>query len=139
MRRIRRSYLEVLQRELANIIMNEDLETFERAFYWIRDWESEVSRSDSKRWLAEHDLLLKIFPNLEDFDLVSTKHFVQYDDQPMWAIDDAIDRYKEISKFLVLDRFQDQVASRDLQYGEQETEIFRKRIQQYKDKRRRDD
>jgi hypothetical protein len=128
-----------LQRELANIILNEDMETFEKAFYWMRNWENEVSRSDSERRLPEYELLLKTFPDLEDFDLVGTKHFVRYDDRPMWGIDEAVDRYKEVSKFLVLDRFQDQFASRDLQYGDQETEIFQKRIQQYKDNRLRDD
>jgi hypothetical protein len=138
-RTIRKFYLETLQRELANIILNEDLETFEKTFYWMRNWESEISRSDSEWRIAEYDLLLKTFPNLEDFDLVGTKHFVRYDDRPLGEIEESADRYKEISKFLVLDRSQDPFASRDLQYGDRETEIFRKRIQQYKDKRLRDD
>ena len=138
-RTVRKLYLETLQREIANIILNEDLETFEKAFYWMRNWESEITKSDSKRRMAEYDVLLETFPNLEDFDLVGTKHFILHDDGPMWGLDEAVDRYKVISKFLVIDRFQDQFASRALQYGDQETEIFRKAIQRYRDGRLRDD
>ncbi|WP_156438238.1 hypothetical protein [Bradyrhizobium valentinum] len=83
--------------------------------------------------------MLETFPNLEDFDLVGTKHFVLHDDKPIWGLDEAVDRYKEISKFLVLDRFHDQFASRALLFGDQELEIFRKRMRAYRDRRLRDD
>ena len=137
---VRKFYLETLQRELANIILKENLEMFEKAFYWMRNWELEISRSDNKRGMAKYNLLLEeAFPNLEDFDLLGTKHFVLHDDRPTWGIEEAVDRYKEISKFLILDRFHDKFGANTSMYGDQENEIFRKRIQTYRDRRLRDD
>ena len=99
----RKFYLEALQRELANVILNQDLEAFEKGFYSMLEWESEIERADKSRREAEYNLLLEKFPNLEDFDLIGTKHFIRHDESAMWGLDDAIERYKDISKFLILD------------------------------------
>lgn len=137
---VQRLYLETLQRELANIILAENIETFEKAFFTLRDWESEILRSSEDRRTAEYRLLLEKFPNFEDFDLIGTKHFVRYDDRPMWSLDDVIDRYREISKFLVLDSLTDEEAGTHRKnFDEREFEIFQQRIRSYKDKRLRDE
>ena len=72
-----RFYLEILQREAANIIMAEDLEAFEKAYYWMRNWQYEIAKADKDRRIAERKLLFEKFPNLEDFDLVGIKHFLE--------------------------------------------------------------
>src|ERR1035438_5408112 len=77
-----RFYLETLQRELANLILREDIEALEKAFHSVRHWDREVSRSSQERWDAEQALLLEKFPNLQDFDLIATKHFIRYDYRP---------------------------------------------------------
>jgi hypothetical protein len=35
-------YLVAIQRELANLIIDDDLEAFEKAFYWMRDWKRQI-------------------------------------------------------------------------------------------------
>jgi hypothetical protein len=125
-------YLEALQRELANIIMSEDLEAFEKAFHWMVDWQYEIDKSRERR-LAEYNLLLEKFPGLGDFDLVGTKHFIRYQDRPMWGMDELVERYKEVSQFLIVDPSKTSLTR--FTYNEHEVEIFRERIQTYKDLR----
>ena len=132
----RKFYLETLQRELANVILSQDLEAFEKAFYALREWEAEIERADKSRREAEYNLLLEKFPKLEDFDLIGTKHYIRYDESPMWSLDDAIERYKEISKFLILDP--ERPAGHQHHSFKREMEIFRERIRRYKDKRLKD-
>ena len=51
----------------------------------------------------------------------------------MWGLDDAIERYKDISKFLILDP--ERPAGHQHHSFSREVEIFRERIRRYKDKR----
>jgi hypothetical protein len=92
-------YLETLRRELANIILNEHIEAFEKAFYWMQDWKYEIDKSSNERRKAEYNLLLEKFPRLEEFDVVGTKHFILYNHRPWWSIDELVERYKEIPNF----------------------------------------
>lgn len=130
----RTCYLETLQRELANVILSANLEAFEVAFYFMRDWEHEIGKSGRDRRLGEYKLLLEKFPRLEDFDLIGTKHFILYDDRPSWRVDQLVERYKEVSKFLIVDenRLPYPKAAR---YNEREIEIFGKAIKIYRDLR----
>jgi hypothetical protein len=129
----RKFYLESLQRELTNVILNEDLEAFEKAFYAMWEWQAQLEKADQSRRDAEYNLLLEKFPHLEDFDLIGTKHFIQYIESPSWSLDEAVERYKDISKFLTVDP-ESAAFHRKFSY-ERELEIFRERIQRYKDKR----
>ena len=132
-----RFYLETLQRELANLILREDIEALEKAFHSVRHWDREVSRSSQERWDAEQALLLEKFPNLQDFDLIATKHFIRYDHRPQWSIDELVDRYKEIMKLLMLRRYlkQGEEEFYPNQFDDDEVRIFDERIQTYKDYR----
>ena len=129
----RKFYLEALQRELSNIILNHDLEAFEKAFYSMLEWESEIERADKSRREAAYKLLLEKYQNLEDFDLIGTKHFIRYDDSTMWSPDDAVERYKDISKFLILDP--ERPAGHKHHSFSREEKIFHKHIRAYKDRR----
>lgn len=129
----RQFYLQALQRELANVILSQKLEAFEKAFYRMRDWEAEIDNADKSRRDAEYNLLLEKFPNLEDFDLIGTKHFIQYEDTFGWDIDDAVECYKEISKFLILDPKRS--AGYPTHSFKREAEIFRENVRKYKDRR----
>jgi SAM-dependent methyltransferase len=132
----RKFYLEALQRELANVILHQDLEAFEKAFYSMLEWEAEIERADKPRREAEYNLLLEKFPNLEDFDLIGTKHFIRYDESSMWSLDDAVERYKEISKFLIVDA--ERPVGHQHHSFSRELEIFRERMRRYKDRRLKD-
>lgn len=129
----RKFYLEALRRELANVILTQDLEAFEKAFYSMLEWEAEIERADKPRREAEYNLLLETFPSLEDFDLIGTKHFIRHDESAMWSLDDAVERYKNISKFLVLDP--ERPAGHQHHSFNREVELFRERIRKYKDTR----
>ena len=100
-----------------------------KAFYSMLEWESEIERADKSRREAEYNLLLEKFPNLEDFDVIGTKHFVRYD-EAVSSVDEAIERYKDISKFLIVDR-ERPAGHMHHSFGREE-EIFRERIRRYK-------
>ncbi len=127
-------YLEALRRELAQLIKGVSLETFERAFYKMHEVEQEFKRSDSSRCKAEKALLFKKFPTMENFDLIGTRHFVSYESAKRNNhIDELVERYREISTFLILE---DEVSSRAISY-EDERRIFEECIQDEKNKRLR--
>jgi hypothetical protein len=129
-----RLYLETLRRELANLIINDSVETFEKAFERTHYWEEEMVRTDDRdHQLAEYDLMLKRFSSQEDFDLIGTRHFIRYNNSPMWEIDDLVERYKDISKFLALELMLDK--SSHMLYDEKEVDVFRKEMQRAKDQR----
>src|SRR5664280_623695 len=64
-----RFYLETLQRELANLILADKIEEFEKEFFAMRDWEAETKGADASRRPAEYKRLLEKYPRLEEFDL----------------------------------------------------------------------
>jgi hypothetical protein len=142
-----RRYIETLRRELANIIMDSNLEAFDKAFEWMHNWEQELLRSNRDRRRAEYDVLLKKFPTIEAFDEIGTRHFVRYSDEPSWRADEFVERYKELSKFLVLDfiyaqrgrlakrgRLYDETEVGGL-YDEKEVEVFQRCMRDAKDLR----
>jgi hypothetical protein len=59
----------------------------------------------------------------------------------MWGMDELVERYKEISKFLIVDAYEAPEFPRSMysdsrsMYDERGVEIFRERIQTYKDLR----
>ncbi len=130
-------YLETLRRELAQLIMGMGLETFERAFYKMCEFEREMSEADSERRGVEKALLLQKYPNLENFDLIGTRHFVSYDGVTRDNdIEDLVERYKDISRFLALLRFEKKPTDLPV-YGEEEVNVFGRQNQAAKDKRLR--
>jgi hypothetical protein len=132
-----RFYLEVLRRELANIIMGHSLEEFAKAFLYMRNWEDEISRS-AERKKAETGALISKFPDLNDFDLLGTRHFIRYDESiPLLGIDEFIERYKEVSKYLILNHTSPDSKLSPKLYDDEEVRIFRERMVTYKDHRLR--
>jgi len=137
---VQRLYIETLQRELANIILDDSIETLESAFHAVAKWEDEITGSRHDRQFAEYRALIEKFPNFEDFDLIGTKHFVRYNHLNSWTIDDLVERYKEISKFLILDHMfgESDGLPRKRRDGK-DSEFFRRTIQSYKDRRLSDE
>ena len=134
-----RFYLEILRRELANVIMNQGLEVFERAFNSMCDFEDEIGSCDEVRRIAEQTILLKKYPHLEDFDIIGTRHFVRYHDGKnlMNDTEDLVERYKDISKFMIVNRmFALQIKGQKL-YDDREKEVFRKCMRDEKNHRLR--
>lgn len=132
---LQNNYLETLRRELANLIIEHDLETFEKTFNRMLNWEAELVRSDHNRKHAEYNALLHKFPALEDFDVIGTRHFICYELESLGGIGDLVERYAEISKYLALDRIRQKSISK--LYSKNEVQVFRETMHQYKDRRLR--
>jgi hypothetical protein len=134
-----RFYLETLRRELANSIMNESLEVFEATFLQMCSFENELHKSDANRWHAEQSLLLQKYPNLEDFDLIGVRHFVRHNDRRnrLYDCDDMVERYKEISKFMIVNRMHEFQLPGQRLYNEDERESFIQTIRSEKNRRLR--
>src|SRR5262249_4502166 len=96
-------YLDVLRRELANLIVTDDPRKMVVAYYKAREFERTMSTPPSSRVDAELNVLTERYPLYGDFDLVNLRHFVPYSDAADTSGEDAIEeRYLDISKFMVL-------------------------------------
>ncbi|MGX5803367.1 hypothetical protein ACWGS9_19225 [Bradyrhizobium sp. Arg314] len=98
-------YLEVLRRELANILIakNPDmmLTVYEKAWQYQR----EIVAADPERRNADLNSITQKFKYYHEFELLGTRHFVPYE-IAMFLIseDQVVERYMEISKMLILRR-----------------------------------
>lgn len=119
-------YQEVLRRELANIIQDINLEEFEKAFYKMCDFEAEMSRASPERRAAELEVLVQRYPFFSEFDIITKRHFVRYDREK--GSEYYIDRYLDISKFLVLSI----KNSAKRLYDDQEVMVFQRCIKEQK-------
>jgi hypothetical protein len=96
-------FLENHRRELAQIIIARSAEAFESAFFKCQKFEVEMRMSSPDRIEAELKALADRFPYYQDFELLGTRHFVSYEDAVSWnSLDDIIDRYIDITKWLSL-------------------------------------
>lgn len=96
-------YLDILRRELANLIVSDDPRKMVNAYYKAWDFERTMSKAPSSRVDAELNVLTERYPLYGDFDLVNLRHFVPYSDAADTCGEDAIEeRYLDISKFMTL-------------------------------------
>jgi hypothetical protein len=104
-------YLEVLRREIANLISRNDPEKMIELYRRGKAQEREMSGANKSRLHAELTSLTQKYPAYEDFDKIATKHFVPYSaEKPHWVPEDELpETYLDISKFLGLTRKRDGV------------------------------
>jgi hypothetical protein len=101
-------YLEVLLRELANVIAHDNPNKMITLYRKARAQEREMLKADKARVQAELTALTHKYPVYEDFDKIGTKHYVPYSAKPLWGAEEELsDTYLDISKFLILARIQD--------------------------------
>jgi hypothetical protein len=125
-------YLETHRRELAQIIIGVDSSAFKQAFFKGEKFESEMKQALPERIVAELAALSHKYPYYAEFELLGSRHFVSYDDGiSMIALDDVIDRYLDISKWLILLLAKEKSVFKV--YDKQEVEVY------LKDARRRTD
>lgn len=62
-------YLEVLRREIANLIMGVDPDLMVRAYEKARSWEQETAGNADRLRADEHALIVKV-PMFEEFDRI---------------------------------------------------------------------
>jgi hypothetical protein len=96
-------YIDVLRRELANIIVTDNPAAMGNLYRKCWAFELEMQKADASRVESELTVLTARYPLYVDFDLLGTRHFIPYSDATnMLSEDDIVDRYQDISKFIVL-------------------------------------
>jgi hypothetical protein len=126
-------YLEVLRRELANVIVSDDPNKMVAAYYKAWEFEGELSRAASSRVEAELNVLTERYPVYEEFDLLNVRHFVPYSDAANCGEDAVEERYLDISKFLILKNIKAK-SSRPV-FSEKESETLRNSMRRESDRR----
>lgn len=131
-------YLEVLRRELANLIVAADPDLMIRCYEKAWNFEREIANNPA-RTHAEESALVAKFPMFSDFDLLGTRHFVPYNEgRNMISDDGLVERYHEISRMLIFMRRRNEFKSKYPIHDEKERNILHDRMRAEKDGRFRD-
>lgn len=118
-------YIEVLRRELANIIVSDNPSKMVSLYRKAWGFEQDMLKADAARVQAEFDVLTNRYPLYADFDLLGTRHFVPYNDAVESCEEDAVaERYLDISKFMILNNINEK-STRPI-FSESEDTILRK-------------
>lgn len=129
-------YLEVLRRELANLIMEANPDLMVRAYDRARIWEHETAGNPERLQADEQALVAKV-PVFEDFDRIGTRHFVPYADRhDALTDDDLVEAYLELSRTLVFlrNRQQPDVGRRRLLHDERDYKVLLDTVRRAKDR-----
>ena len=132
-------YLECVRRELANEMIAEDTEAMYRAFHKMRQYEKDLKKDGKERIDADFKSICMKYPSFQEFDPFRTRHFVAYQDaRSSMDISDLVDRYSDISQFLIINAarknlsweiFDDKEAEQlDKAIGKRKDRAFRKRM-----------
>jgi hypothetical protein len=128
-------YLEVLRRELANVISRDNPDKMSALYRKAKAEEREMLRADKARIQAELTTLTHKYPVYEDFDKIGTKHFVPYSaDSHRGEEDKLSETYLNISKFLTLTRTQDGRSQYPV-FSDDDDNIFQRCMKELKDRK----
>jgi hypothetical protein len=126
-------YLEVLRRELANIVAG-DPNKMIKLYRKAKAQEREMSGANKSRVQAELAALTHKYPAYEDFDKIATKHFVPYGAETRGEAEDELqENYLDISKFLSLTRRQD--GTERPVFPDDDDKILQRCMQELKDRK----
>ncbi|MCW6507081.1 hypothetical protein [Lichenifustis flavocetrariae] len=130
-------HLEVLRREVANLIVETDPDLMVRCYERAWAWERETAKNPDRLRADELALVAKI-PMFQDFDIFGTRHFIPYA-EGRWAAsdDDLVERYLEIGRMLVLmkNRSEIDVVRRRPSHDEKEHKVLLDTVRKVKDRR----
>jgi len=127
-------FLEALQREIANLLVQRDLDLMVQCYDRAATFEWEMAQN-AERAKAEEAALTAKFPFFSDFDLIGTRHFVPYADAgSMHSDEDLAERYQEISRMLIFMRRRNSFSSTSC-YNEEDKKVFNKVMQRERDTR----
>ena len=128
-------HLEVLRREIANLIVDSDPNLMIRCYNKAWAFEREMA-ANQERATAEEAAIVGKFPTFPDFDLLGTRHFVPYGEaRDMWSDDDLVERYHEISRMLIFMRRRRDFGADVPVHDAKEEEILHACMQREKDRR----
>jgi hypothetical protein len=130
-------YLEVLRREIGNLIVEVDPDLMVRSYEKAWTWEQETAKNVDRLRADEAAIVAKL-PMFEEFDLIGTQHFVPYaEGRRSLDDDDLVERYLELSRMLVFvrNRLQPDVARRRPLHDEKEHKVLLDTVGRLKDRR----
>jgi hypothetical protein len=127
-------HLEVLRREIANLIVIVDPDLITRCYDKAWSFERESAENPVRAQAEEAALVAKV-PMFSDFDLIGTRHFVPYDvARDRISDDELVERYLEISRMLVFMRCGDEVKPEYSVHDEKERKVLEHQMQAKKDR-----
>jgi hypothetical protein len=127
-------YLEILRRELANVIVSDDPRKMVTAYYKAWQFERGMTAAPSSRVDAELNVLTERYPLYEEFDLLNVRHFIPYRDATdSWDEDTIEERYLDISKFMILTNIKAK-SSRPI-FSDEENETLQRSMRRESDRR----
>src|SRR3974390_1720824 len=127
-------YLEVLRRELANVIDRDNPDKMMALYRKAKAQNREMLKADKARVQAELTAITHKYPVYEDFDKIGTKHYVPSSGKPLFGEEDALsDAYLDISKFMLLTRIDDGRSQWPL-FPDDDDKSFQRCMQELKDR-----
>lgn len=128
-------YLEVLRREIGNILMNLDPDLMVSSYEKGWRCQDELVKAGKERVSADLKSLTLKHQFFSEFDLLGTRHFVPYEEaRRMSSDDDLVERYLEISKMILLSKLVDPEHQNFRLFTEEEFEVLRKTVRRCKDR-----
>lgn len=124
-----RHYINILRRESANFIIDNDLDAFVSLFYEMARFEQHYENIDREKVREEKRRIRDTFKEKSDINMMEARHFIKYD-RAAGDIDDAVFQYKIAAEILILDRICSGENKRI--YNEDEIRIFNKFVTDYK-------
>ena len=128
-------YIEILRREIANMIVEVDPCLMARAYDKSWKFEQEINEN-SVRAQAEESALVAKFSRFSDFDLINARHFVPYYfERKILHDDELVEHYLALSHMLMILRRRDEFVSRLPIHDERERAFLEDRMTAETDRR----
>ena len=131
-------YLEVLRRELANLILVRAPERMVAAYEAGMAFHEAVQNVSSNERQSKMQQLSQKYPDYRDFDLLEVRHFIPYDSAAEgFTDDDIVERYTDITNWLSLCSFDERASSicRSLTPNSRELTILQRTVSKQFDQR----
>ena len=127
-------YLEILRREISNILLNVDPELMVSTYEKSWRYQDELVTAGKERISADLKALTLKYKLFSDFDLLGSRHFIPYSDAREWVSDDdLVERYLEISKMILLPRLLGKQNQSIPLFYDKEFDILKRTVRKYKD------
>lgn len=128
-------YLEVLRREIGNMLINLDPDLMISSYEKGWKYQSEVVNAGKERISADLKSLTLKHRFFSEFDMLGTRHFVPYEEaRSMSSDDDIVERYLDISKMILLGQLVEPAHQHARLFTEEEFDVLRKTVRRCKDR-----
>jgi hypothetical protein len=128
-------YLEVLRREIGNILLEIDPDLMIRTYEKGWRYQDELKAAGTERIAADLKSITLKYKFFSEFDVLGTRHFIPYGDA-RWSLsdDELVDIYLDISKMIMLPRLSDTTRSSFELFADEEFKVLLKTVRRCKDR-----